>query len=240
MIAIVTAIYTLVVVPKLSAKQPKHGSEPTPVFRNIVLTLRDPQFLKTIWLIGLPAKAVLTGVILFALPLLLIKQGFRQEDVGQITMTYGAAVIAASAWVSARANWRRLSTGSILVLGALLSGCGLLLISTVGWKPNGFDVALVLPSALVVVIGVIIIGVGHGFINAPVIAQVAEFEDLWPAWRWPGCRHLSPAGAGRSYHRSYDRGPGGCPDRVWHARTWLDRRRLDCIRHGFRGFVTAR
>ena len=173
-IAIVTAIYTLVVVPKLSAKQTKQGGEPTQAFRNIVLTLRDPQFLKTIWLIGLPAKAVLTGVILFALPLLLIKQGFRQEDVGQITMTYGAAVIAASAWVSARATWRRVSTGSILVLGALLSGCGLLMISTVGWKPNGFDVNLVLPSALVVVVGVIVIGIGHGFINAPVITQVTE------------------------------------------------------------------
>ena len=140
----------------------------------LYLMLRDPQFLKTIWLIGLPAKAVLTGVILFALPLLLIKQGFHQEDVGQITMTYGAAVIAASAWVSARASWRRLATGNILVMGALLSGAGLLLISSIGWKLSGFDIALVLPSALVVVVGVIIIGIGHGFINAPVITQVTE------------------------------------------------------------------
>ena len=174
MIALVTAIYTLLVVPKLAAKNTNASGSQPQVLRNIVLTLRDPQFLKTIWLIGLPAKAVLTGVILFALPLLLIKQGFRQEDVGQITMTYGAAVIAASAWVSARATWRRVSTGNILVMGALLSGAGLLLISTVGWKPNGFDVSVVLPSVIVVVIGVIIIGIGYGFINAPVITQVTE------------------------------------------------------------------
>jgi predicted MFS family arabinose efflux permease len=174
MIALVTAIYTLLVVPKPTARKTNLGSEQPQALRNIVLTLRDPQFFKTIWLIGLPAKAVLTGVILFALPLLLIKQGFRQEDVGQITMTYGAAVIAASAWVSARASWRRLTTGSILVMGALLSGAGLLLLATVGWKPNGFDVSLMLPSAMVVVIGVIIIGIGHGFINAPVITQVTE------------------------------------------------------------------
>ncbi len=173
-IALVTALYTLTVVPRLATSRAKQLDRQPNAWQNIMLTLRDPQFLKTIWLIGLPAKAVLTGVILFALPLLLMKQGFRQEDIGQITMTYGASVIASSAWVSTRASRRYLTTGTILVLGSLLSGIGLVMISAVGWQFGGFDVTQLVPAALVIVSGAIVIGVGHGFINAPVITQVTE------------------------------------------------------------------
>jgi len=173
-ISVVTAIYTISVVPKVAVANIRRGADQPNAWRNILLTLRDPMFLKTIWLIGLPAKAVLTGVILFALPLLLVKRGYRQEDIGQITMAYGGAVMGASAWVSARTSGWRGATGNILVAGAILSGAGLLLISAVGWKWGGFDVNQLLPDAVVILTGAIIVGVGHGFINAPVIAQVAE------------------------------------------------------------------
>lgn len=165
------AFYAWAVIPKIAV----HGTRQARVtaWRSTLATLRDLQFLRTIVLIGLPAKAVLTGVILFALPLLLANNGFSQEDIGQITMIYAASVVASSAWISTRAD-RPHATGGILVLGAVLSGAGLLLISTLGWKSNLFDVRHLFPSALLIAAGAVIVGVAHGFINAPVVTHVTE------------------------------------------------------------------
>ena len=173
-IAAVTGLYTWGILPSLDAGARFPEPNRQHVWRNIMLTLRDPQFSRAIWFIGLPAKAVLTGVLLFALPLLLVKQGYRQEDVGQITMAYGASVIAASAFVSARKSRRHRGTGGILVCGAFLSGVGLLLMSAAGPTLGGFGLGQIVPAASVIVAGAIIVGLGHGFINAPVITQVSE------------------------------------------------------------------
>jgi predicted MFS family arabinose efflux permease len=173
-IAIITAFYTAVAVPYVKVTDAPEGNSLRQVWQNIALTLRDPEFLKAMWLIGLPAKAVLTGVVLFALPLLLAKLGYRQEDVGQITMSYGASVIAASAWVSARESKGQGSTGGVLVRGALFSGLGLLAISALGWQFDGASLVHVVPSAIIILAGAISVGIGHGFINAPVVTQVTH------------------------------------------------------------------
>ena len=60
------------------------------MWRDTLVMIRDSEFLRSILLIGVPAKAVLTGVVLFGLPLLLSEQGFAKEDIGQITMLYAA------------------------------------------------------------------------------------------------------------------------------------------------------
>ena len=172
-VAVATALYAAFVIPKLAVRGTRQRDGHATVWRGIASTLRDVQFLRAIGLIGLPAKAVLTGVILFALPLLLAKQGFGQEDIGQITMIYAAGVIAASAWVSGRAD-RPHASGGILAWGAVLSGAGLLLISTLGWKSSAFDVGQMLPATALIVAGVTAVGVAHGFINAPIVTHVAE------------------------------------------------------------------
>jgi predicted MFS family arabinose efflux permease len=169
-VAAVTALYVLAAIPSAVPSASNAGVPRPTVWRNILLTLRDVDFLKAIGLIGLPAKAVLTGVILFALPLLLANQGFGQEDVGQITMMYAISVIAGSSWVSGRRNGPH-ATAAILVWGAILSGAGLLLISILGWKMNLAGVSGI-PATAVIVTGVMIVGLGHGFINAPVVTQV--------------------------------------------------------------------
>ena len=172
-VAALTGFYTLAVIPQLTGNEADPGRTWSAAWRNVVLTLRDVQFLKTIGLIGLPAKAVLTGVILFALPLLLSKQGFGQEVIGQITMMYAASVIPSSAWASSRAGGPH-ATAHILVCGGILSGGGLLMISVLGWQANGVGVANMVPSTVLIIAGVIMTGIGHGLINAPVITQVTE------------------------------------------------------------------
>ena len=56
-------------------------------------SLRNGDFLKTMFCIGVPAKAILTGTITFALPLLLGQHGYRSEDIGQIIMLYAMSVL---------------------------------------------------------------------------------------------------------------------------------------------------
>jgi hypothetical protein len=135
--------------------------------------LKDTSFLKTMLLIGVPAKSVLTGVVLFALPLLLTNQGYAKEDIGQITMLYAASVIFASTAVAQYAD-RTGETGKVLFYGGILTAVGLGTISLVGlpsiinWNSN------TVPATLIILVGVIMIGLAHGLINAPVVTHVAE------------------------------------------------------------------
>lgn len=172
-IAGIVALYTWAIVPELPVSRTGTAVGRPTAWHTVAAALRDFRFLTTIGLIGLPAKAVLTGVVLFALPLLLSKHGFGQEDIGQITMVYAAAVIAASAWVATRADRSR-ATGAILTWGAILSGAGLLLISSVGWGSGVLDVGHVIPTTVLVIAGITTVGVAHGFINAPIITHVTE------------------------------------------------------------------
>jgi drug/metabolite transporter (DMT)-like permease len=121
--------------------------------------------------IGVPAKAILTGAITFALPLLLGQHGYRQEDIGQIVMLYAMSVVAASSLMSRFVDQTG-NTTSILFAGAATSGVGLVLIGLMGSPAVG---AGMLDSA-VVILGVVLVGVAHGFINAPVVTHVAHSE----------------------------------------------------------------
>jgi predicted MFS family arabinose efflux permease len=121
--------------------------------------------------IGIPAKAILTGTITFALPLLLGQYGYRQEEIGQIIMLYGIGVVAASGYV-ARLVDRTGNTEMVLFWGAAISGIGLVLVGLMGSEMLGNG-----PLSTVVVIGgVLIVGLAHGFVNAPVVTHVAHSQ----------------------------------------------------------------
>ncbi len=143
------------------------------IWREIGWMLRDQKFCLAILLIGIPAKAVLTGVILFAMPLLLHAKGFAQEDIGQITMIYAACVIFSSAYAAQYADHTS-STRNILVWGALLTAAGLATVSACGveWIASGPHAYAV--TAALVVAGISMVGIAHGFINAPVVTHVTE------------------------------------------------------------------
>ncbi len=140
--------------------------------RNVMLAAGNRQLLQAIVLIGIPAKAVLTGIVVFAIPLLMTSDGYRQEDIGQILMLYAAAVVVANEMVS---RWvdRTGKSQLVLLLGALLSGLGLWLIGYLGlgWLdhiPYGASL-----EVLCILIGVIVLGLAHGLINAPIVSHVA-------------------------------------------------------------------
>ncbi|MGH1477310.1 MAG: MFS transporter [Geminicoccales bacterium] len=172
-----TMIYAVLVVPAIVGRQHMGtegiGASVTTLGRNVVLAVRDPQMLKAIALIGIPAKAVLTGIVVFAIPLLMVREGYRQEDIGQLLMLYAVGVVLAneiiSRWVDRTGDARH-----VLMLGALLSGAGLWLIGRLGlglFDEIAYGATLEVASLL---LGVAILGVAHGLINAPIVSHVAS------------------------------------------------------------------
>jgi MFS family permease len=171
-IGIVAAIYCMLLIPRVVESRDKSRATANfGIVNGLKFVLRNPEFLKTMLCIGVPAKAILTGTITFALPLLLGQNGYRHEDIGQIIMLYAMSVVVASGIVSRLVD-RTGNTTSILFWGAVGSGGGLVLIGMMG-SPLVGDGHL---SAAVVIAGVILVGIAHGFINAPVVTHVAHSE----------------------------------------------------------------
>jgi predicted MFS family arabinose efflux permease len=178
MIAFILALYAIFVVPV--ARRPTQtdirvGFTLSQLANNLGRVLRSLEFLKTMFLIGIPAKAVLTGVVIFALPLLLAQKEYAQEDIGQIIMVYAAGVVLASTYVSRLVD-RTGQTYAILFWGAAISGVGLLLIGLIDLSPLLVGARSSTLVTVTLIIGVATVGIAHGFINAPVVTHVADSE----------------------------------------------------------------
>jgi MFS family permease len=167
------AVYALLIVPRGERKQSEtsiRGSVQKLAndLRNVITNL---EFLKTLLCIGAPAKAVLTGVVTFALPLILGQAGYRSEDIGQVVMLYGLGVVLSSGYVSRLVD-RTKNTEMTLFAGAAMSGIGLVMVGSMGSSVLGNG----LVSTIVVLIAVLLVGVAHGFINAPVVTHVGQSD----------------------------------------------------------------
>ena len=178
MIAFILALYAILVVPvakRPAQKDIRVGFTLGQLAGNLGRVLRSLEFLKTMFLIGIPAKAVLTGVVIFALPLLLAQKEYAQEDIGQIIMVYAAGVVLASTYVSRLVD-RTGQTYAILFWGATISGVGLLLIGLIGLSPLNMGAGGSTLVTVTLIVGVATVGIAHGFINAPVVTHVADSE----------------------------------------------------------------
>lgn len=171
-IGVATALYTIALLPSFANRKQATSGLRAALQRlaaDLKRVITDGEFLKTMFCIGIPAKAILTGVITFALPLILVQQQYRAEDVGQIIMLYGLAVVASTRFVSRLVD-RTCHTEFILFWGAIMSGAGLVLVGLMGSHLLGNG----LLSTAVVMVGVILVGIAHGFINAPVVTHVGH------------------------------------------------------------------
>jgi predicted MFS family arabinose efflux permease len=173
-IAVLAIIYAVLFLPADQAA-PAAEAEPSVLsaLRKSLGMLRNVQFAQAILLIGIPAKAILTGVILFAMPLLLSGSGFAKEDIGQITMIYAACVMLSSTAASRLAD-RMQACKTMLVAGTLLTAAGLTVIALAGQDHAGYGTHAHLIKALFFALGTAIIGCAHGLINAPIITFITE------------------------------------------------------------------
>ncbi len=198
-IATAATIYTIILVPTVSpavSKAYNTASNPRWLGHDLWRMLRNLDFIQTILLIGIPAKAVMTGIIIFALPLLLAQQQYAQEDIGQIIMLYAIGVLAASTYASRFVD-RTGRTESILFWGAFVSGIGLLLVGYSGSLSHSEYASDERLASLAMIVGVTIVGLAHGFINAPVVTHIADSKlarDIGPNTATAGYRFLERVG----------------------------------------------
>jgi MFS family permease len=171
-IGLATALYSILLIPgdiRRKEMTAGLGAAIGRVGSDLKSVIGSGEFLKTMFCIGVPAKAILTGTVTFALPLLLTQQGYRQEEIGQIIMLYGMGVVAASSYISRLVDRTR-NTEAMLFWGAAISGMGLGLVGLMGSPAVGHGPL----GTVAVAAGVILIGLAHGFINAPVVTHVAH------------------------------------------------------------------
>ena len=198
-VAAAATVYAIFLVPAVSPKDSRayqSGSDLRWLGRNLWRMMCNLEFFKTIILIGIPAKAVMTGIIIFALPLILAQQKYAQEDIGQIIMLYAIGVLAASTCVSRLVDQTG-KTESILFWGAFISGAGLLMVGFSGFLQHGQLASDGRLASLATIVGVTIVGLAHGFINAPVVTHVADSklaQEIGPNTATAGYRFLERVG----------------------------------------------
>ena len=174
-IALVAAFYCMIVVPKAVTSDASSKADNN-LLGGLGLSLINPQFLNTMLTIGVPAKAVLTGIITYALPLLLAKAMYQQADIGQIIMIYAISVVIASRFIAPHVD-RLGSARDILFYGTVLSAIGLAVVSYSGLNMDRLAVAYGSgASTIVLLFGITLVGIAHGFINAPVVTYIAESD----------------------------------------------------------------
>jgi predicted MFS family arabinose efflux permease len=175
-IGILMTFYTLSMVPSMTKSmtgESSFASTMRELGRNMALVSRNLKFLKTMILVGIPAKMVLTGVIIFALPLLLSQNNYHQEDIGQIIMIYGACVLISTHYISRLVD-RTGRSHIVLFWGTMISGLGIVLIGLTDWEGLAKLSNSENFSTMILIIGVAITGLSHGLINAPVVTHIAE------------------------------------------------------------------
>jgi predicted MFS family arabinose efflux permease len=165
------ALYAAIFVPREAGAAASRDGARSGLFRNMGRIVADLGFLRTLLLIGAPAKAVLTGVVVFALPLLLSRKGYPSQDIGQIVMLYALGVVLVTGR-AARGVDRRGRSDRALFLGAAMSGVALAAIGLVDWPPAHDRIGALEPWLIAA--GVFLLGIAHGFINAPVVTNVAD------------------------------------------------------------------
>jgi predicted MFS family arabinose efflux permease len=171
-ITLAVFVYAAILLPGL-AQSRRPGPARGPSFRQSLReVVRDVGLLKGLLLVGIPAKALASGVTGFALPLLLVARSVPTEDVGQILMFYPVGIVLSS-MLLARTAGRWGEPSRSLLLGTLGGGVGLVL---VGLMSRDASVSTSIPAAsiLVVIVGLLVLGVAHGFVVGPIVAFVAD------------------------------------------------------------------
>lgn len=162
-------IYIMSFVPALPSLLEKASGQPN---GGLLRVLRSFEFLRAMLFVGIPSKAVLTGVIMFGMPILLSQMAFDSDEIGQIIMFYALGVLLANNFLS---NTKQ-SMNRVLNGGMLLGSGGLIVIGLFGLLPPLWAVDHVVLLSVGLVIGVFAVGLGHGAINAPVVTYVAQTE----------------------------------------------------------------
>ena len=186
LVAVVSLLYIRFVLPSLRKDQ-----EPQPVrlFGDLKRVLVFPDFLALLTMIGVTSKFALAGVAIFAMPLVLHRSGYGDDEVGQALMVFAIVTYLVTA-IAPRLVKLIGSTDRALVVGMIalalgMAGLGLVTGVSGGAMPQWLIVLAVdvqtaleaiplsVASGAAIGLSVALLGVGQGLIAAPIIARVA-------------------------------------------------------------------
>ncbi|WP_233353317.1 MFS transporter [Photobacterium chitinilyticum] len=166
-IGVIMSLFSLIL-PSMRARQKRQGSVADMVSAMMADSwrlIKIPAFVRTMLLVGIPTKAALTGIVSFAVPLLLAERGVSKESIGQVLMSYAAIVLLVShkvgPWVDRLGNSK-----TVLSLGNFIAGLALILLAIGLAMPQNWQTVVVMTLAMMMM------GFSHGLINAPVVTHV--------------------------------------------------------------------
>lgn len=163
------------------------------MFSNIVHALKDTEFIKSLSLIAIPGKMAITGVIMFATPLMLINNNFTASEIGQALMLYYIASIIATHYASKWVDLWDISR-SILFISALIGGGSILFLGLLGAGANSvgtqtnfivdlYSISYQLDQLIqskqiswlfnvLIIVSIILAGISNGLLTSPVITHI--------------------------------------------------------------------
>jgi MFS family permease len=164
------AAYIAAVVPQMIAPE-----ETTTAHKGgaILQALSSFEFLRALFGVGIPTKIVMTGVIMFGMPILLSTMAFESDEIGQIIMCYAIGVLLANHFISNVVSTRQ-GIDQILNRGMLLGAFGLLVIGGTGLFAEQWARDHAIIMTMLMMVGVMAVGLGHGALNAPIVTYVAN------------------------------------------------------------------
>lgn len=165
----------------------------TSLKQDLILVIKDAEFMKTLVLVGLIGKMAITGVIMFAIPLILAEKGLLSGDIGQSIMLYYIASIIITRFASRRVDASGASQ-TILIISSMIGGVGIILIGITGvnqWEFDslffGFDPLItniisfnhwlmqIYGSNIdhyLILIGIVLAGISNGMMAAPIMTHI--------------------------------------------------------------------
>ncbi len=146
---VIMSLFSLIL-PSMRARQKRQGSVADMVSAMMADSwrlIKIPAFVRTMLLVGIPTKAALTGIVSFAVPLLLAERGVSKESIGQVLMSYAAIVLLVShkvgPWVDRLGNSK-----TVLSLGNFIAGFALVLLAIGLAMPQNWQTVVVMTLAM--------------------------------------------------------------------------------------------
>jgi predicted MFS family arabinose efflux permease len=189
-ISLVVMAYVAGVVPRVSTMLVDDDRAPRAVASRslIASAVRDREFVQTLLLIGLASKMTITGVVMFAGPLVLEQAGFGKETIGQTMMVYYACSMMTtklvSRWVDSSGGHTRSVLFASTVVGAagiallgMLAGPDLTGVSSTWTEPFRMWVTELGGESLtgsLLVVAMMLTGISFGISAAPLITHVTK------------------------------------------------------------------
>lgn len=168
------ALFILLVLPNVgrAGRQSERADTMADLLRGTRALFADFSFVSSFLFVGIASKAVLTGVAIFALPLVMTQLGYVQEDIGQILMFFAAGVLIANHWSSRLAD-RIGRTAPILFAGMVGTGIALMVMGMTQ-QMETMTVGFAQLDTVALVGGVLLLGLAQGCINAPIVTHIMQ------------------------------------------------------------------